>query len=115
MVGKGPWKEPRDAHQLPHRDPRRRGDAAPSGAAGAPAADRRARADAASAQARHGHQPAALRGVGRHSPRQVARWWALYRRDGLAGLLREPTYPGKTPRLTAAALADLQTVMATGQ
>jgi transposase len=50
-----------------------------------------------------------------HSPRQVARWWALYRREGLPGLLREPTYPGKTPRLTPAALADLEAVMATGQ
>jgi transposase len=50
-----------------------------------------------------------------HSPRQVARWWATYQRDGLDGLLREPTYPGKTPRLTPAALADLDAVMATGQ
>ncbi|MGH2603334.1 MAG: helix-turn-helix domain-containing protein [Dehalococcoidia bacterium] len=50
-----------------------------------------------------------------HSPRQVARWWALYRAEGLAGLLREPTYPGKTPRLTPAALADLETAMAAGQ
>ncbi len=50
-----------------------------------------------------------------HSPRQVARWWALYRREGLEGLLREPTYPGKTPRLTPAALADLEAVMAEGR
>jgi transposase len=50
-----------------------------------------------------------------HSPRQVARWWATYRRDGLDGLLREPTYPGRRPRLSAAALADLQAVMAAGQ
>jgi transposase len=50
-----------------------------------------------------------------HSPRQVARWWATYRQEGLAGLLREPVYPGKTPRLTAAALADLAAVMAAGQ
>jgi transposase len=50
-----------------------------------------------------------------HSPRQVARWWALYRQEGLPGLLREPTYPGKTPRLTPEALAALQAVMATGQ
>lgn len=50
-----------------------------------------------------------------HSPRQVARWWALYRQEGLAGLLREPTYPGKTPRLTPAALADLKTAMSAGQ
>jgi transposase len=50
-----------------------------------------------------------------HSPRQVARWWAVYRRMGLDGLLREPTYPGRTPRLTPAALADLETVMAAGQ
>jgi len=50
-----------------------------------------------------------------HSPRQVARWWACYRREGLAGLLREPTYPGRTPRLTPAALADLEQVMAAGQ
>lgn len=50
-----------------------------------------------------------------HSPRQVARWWHLYRQDGLDGLLRAPTYPGRTPRLTPEALADLKTVMATGQ
>jgi transposase len=50
-----------------------------------------------------------------HSPRQVARWWATYRRAGLEGLLREPTHPGRTPRLTPAALADLETVMAAGQ
>ncbi len=50
-----------------------------------------------------------------HSPRQVARWWALYQREGLDGLLREPTYPGRRPRLTPEALADLEAVMATGQ
>ena len=50
-----------------------------------------------------------------HSPRQVARWWATYRREGLDGLLREPTYPGRRPRLTPEALADLEAVMATGQ
>jgi transposase len=50
-----------------------------------------------------------------HSPRQVARWWATYRREGLAGLLREPTYPGKRSQLTPAALADLAAVMAAGR
>ncbi len=50
-----------------------------------------------------------------HSPRQVARWWALYRTEGLAGLLRAPTYPGKTSRLTPEALADLEAVMNAGQ
>lgn len=50
-----------------------------------------------------------------HSPRQVARWWQLYRQEGLDGVLREPTYPGRTPRLTAQALAELEAVMATGQ
>jgi transposase len=50
-----------------------------------------------------------------HSPRQVARWWALYRRKGLEGVLREPTYPGRTPRLTAQARADLEAAMAAGQ
>jgi transposase len=50
-----------------------------------------------------------------HSPRQVARWWALYRREGLAGLLREPSWPGKRPRLTPEALADLETAMAAGR
>ncbi len=50
-----------------------------------------------------------------HSPRQVARWWALYRREGLDGLLREPSWPGKTPRLTPEALADLETAMAAGR
>jgi len=50
-----------------------------------------------------------------HSPRQVARWWALYRQAGLAGLLREPTYAGKSSRLTPDALADLEAAMAAGQ
>jgi transposase len=50
-----------------------------------------------------------------HSPRQVARWWATYRRQGLAALLREPTYPGRRPRLTSEARADLEAVMAAGQ
>lgn len=50
-----------------------------------------------------------------HSPRQVARWWTTYRHAGLAGLLREPTYPGRRPRLTTAALADLEAVMAAGE
>ncbi len=50
-----------------------------------------------------------------HSPRQVARWWALYRRAGLDGLLREPHWPGKTSRLTPEALADLETAMAAGR
>lgn len=49
-----------------------------------------------------------------HSPRQLARWWALYRREGLAGVLREPAYPGKRPQLTAEALAALEAVMAAG-
>lgn len=50
-----------------------------------------------------------------HSPRQVARWWATYRHAGLAALLREPTHPGRTPRLTPEALADLEAAMAAGQ
>ena len=50
-----------------------------------------------------------------HSPRQVARWWATYRREGLEALLREPTYPGRRPRLTPEALAALAAVMAEGQ
>lgn len=50
-----------------------------------------------------------------HSPRQVARWWATYRREGLAALLREPTHPGKAPRLTPEALADLEAAMAEGR
>lgn len=53
--------------------------------------------------------------LGGHSPRQVARWWALSRREGLEGLLRAPTYPGKTPRLTPAALAALEVAMSAGQ
>ncbi len=59
-----------------------------------------------------------LAGCGRlvgHSPRQVARWWATYRREGLDGLLREPTYPGRRPRLTPEALAALEAVMAEGR
>jgi transposase len=58
--------------------------------------------------------PACARLVG-HSPRQVARWWATYRREGVDGVLREPTYSGRPPRLTAAALTDLERVMAAGQ
>ena len=50
-----------------------------------------------------------------HSPRQVARWWATYRREGLDGLLREPRWPGKPSRLTPEALADLEAVMAEGR
>ncbi len=50
-----------------------------------------------------------------HSPRQVARWWATYRREGLEALLREPTYPGKVSRLTPEALAELEAKMAAGQ
>ena len=50
-----------------------------------------------------------------HSPRQVARWWATYRREGLEELLREPSFPGRTPRLTPAALVGLEAVMAAGQ
>jgi transposase len=50
-----------------------------------------------------------------HSPRQVARWWATYRREGLPGLLREPTHPGRTARLTPEARGDLEAAMAAGQ
>lgn len=50
-----------------------------------------------------------------HSPRQVARWWATYRRAGLDALVRERSRPGKVSRLTPEALADLQAVMAEGQ
>ncbi len=50
-----------------------------------------------------------------HSPRQVARWWATYRQEGLDGVLREPTFPGKTSRLSPAALTDLEAVMAEGR
>ena len=50
-----------------------------------------------------------------HSPRQVARWWATYRREGTAGLLREPLRRGKVSRLTPAALADLEEAMTAGQ
>ena len=50
-----------------------------------------------------------------HSPRQVARWWATYRRGGLEALLREPVWPGKPPRLTPEALAGLEAAMAEGQ
>jgi transposase len=57
---------------------------------------------------------AAVAGLVGHSPRQVARWWATYRRAGLAGLLREPSYPGRRSRLTPAALADLEAAMADG-
>lgn len=50
-----------------------------------------------------------------HGPRQVARWGATYRREGLEALPREPVYPGTTPRLTPAALADLEAAMAAGR
>ena len=50
-----------------------------------------------------------------HSPRQVARWWARYRHEGLVGLLREPAHPGKTSRLTPEARRDLERVMGEGQ
>jgi transposase len=50
-----------------------------------------------------------------HSPRQVARWWALYRQEGVTALLQEPTFPGKTSRLTGEALTDLERVMADGR
>lgn len=50
-----------------------------------------------------------------HSPRQVARWWATYRRDGVEALLRERPRRGKVSRLTPAALADLEEVMSAGQ
>ena len=42
------------------------------------------------------------------SPRQLARWWQRYRARGLAGLLAEKPRPGKTSRLTPAALAGLE-------
>ena len=58
---------------------------------------------------------AACAAVVGHSPRQVARWWATYRREGLPALLREPRYPGKTARLTPEALAGLEAAMAAGQ
>lgn len=47
-------------------------------------------------------------------PRCVARWWATYRQDGVAGLLQERPRPGRRPRLTPAALAGLEEVMTTG-
>ena len=50
-----------------------------------------------------------------HSPRQVARWWATYRREGLEALVRQPRFPGRPPRLTPGALSDLERVMAAGQ
>jgi len=45
----------------------------------------------------------------------LARWWATYRQAGLEGVLREPTYPGKTSRLTPEALAGLEAAMTAGQ
>ena len=39
----------------------------------------------------------------------------LLRREGLDGVLREPTFPGKTSRLSPEALADLEAVMAEGR
>jgi transposase len=49
-----------------------------------------------------------------HSPRQVARWWATYRHDGLDALLREPARRGKASRLSPEAAADLERAMAEG-
>ena len=50
-----------------------------------------------------------------HSPRQVARWWATYRREGLPGVIRQRPRGGKVSRLTPEALADLQAVMGEGR
>lgn len=50
-----------------------------------------------------------------HSPRQVARWWATYRRGGLAEVMRERPRRGKVSRLTPAALAALEAAMAVGR
>ena len=49
-----------------------------------------------------------------YSPRCVARWWATYRQGGLAALLKQRPRRGRSPRLTADALAGLEVVMATG-
>lgn len=49
-----------------------------------------------------------------YSPRQLARWWQRYRARGLAGLLEEKPRPGKTSRLTPAALAGLEGQMRAG-
>ena len=57
----------------------------------------------------------ACAGLVGHSPRQVARWWAAYRREGLEALLRERPRPGKVSRLTAVALDGLRAAMADGQ
>lgn len=49
-----------------------------------------------------------------HSPRQVARWLATYRREGLEALLRERPRLGKASRLTAEARGGLEAAMAAG-
>ena len=50
-----------------------------------------------------------------YSPRQLARWWRRYREGGLAALLEDKPRLGKTPLLTAEALAGLEAEMRAGR
>ena len=47
--------------------------------------------------------------------RTLQAWWRRYRTGGLAGLVAPPVYPGKRPRLTAAAWAGLEAAMLAGE
>jgi len=50
-----------------------------------------------------------------YSTVQVTRWWACYRQRGLAGLLKQPTRPGRPSQLTAAAWRGLEHEMRAGR
>jgi hypothetical protein len=50
-----------------------------------------------------------------HSPRQVGRWGATSRREGLPGRRREPTCPGRAARRTPDARRDRAAALAAGR
>lgn len=50
-----------------------------------------------------------------YSPRQLARWWAVYRAGGLAAVTRDGPRLGKVSRLTAVARAGLEEQMRAGR
>ena len=50
-----------------------------------------------------------------YSPRQVARWWARYKAQGLDALVTDAPRPGKPSQLTAEAYAGLCTQMRAGK
>jgi transposase len=50
-----------------------------------------------------------------YSLRQVSRWWASYREQGLAAMLQTRPRPGRQARMSAAAWAGLEQAMARGE